>query len=618
MTFDEHAKRLAATIGLGAVVAVVALKALPSETALNVLRFSGYWLMLVAVVAFGWALARVAPQWRETLRWTRADALCAVALAALGVVLLVHEEAGFKILMDEIHLLGTSMAMHYDRQVFVPQRAHELNGVFELMGGMVDKRPLVFPFLASVLHDILGYRPENLFLLNGILTFVLLGLSYFAARALGGWRAGLFAALGWAALPLLGQNARGGGFELLNVTLVVATAILAGWHYRQRDDRSLVALVFSAVLLVQVRYESPLFLLPVVAVIALVWREERAIRCPWPLLLAPLLLLPVPLLMRVFEARPGSWELASKPGHQEVFSVLNVPDNLGHAFAYWFNLGVEQPNAPLLSAIGMLGLVLALVSLAGWVRGWRDLPGTTRVALLFCGGLLLHLVLLLCYFWGKFDDPIIRRLSLPTHLLFLFAALLVARRLRQPAHGYGALALLGLAALVTSGIPGLARQAATKFYYPAQDTQWRRAFMAARPERDYLVIDNDSTIWITHRVSATPVVRAKDSPEVFAFNLRNRMFSGIFVFQRFDIDQATGALRIKPDDDLGPAYELETIGERTFTTELLSRLSRVKAIRPASGERVEAAPILNTDPAAATPRDEREKAFVGEWIKRLP
>ncbi len=618
MTFDEHAKRLAATVGVGVAAAVVALKVLPAEAALDVLRQGGYWVMLVAVVAFAWALARVASQWRDALNWARSDTLSAIALAALGVVLLVHEEAGFKILMDEIHLLGTSMAMHFDRQVFVPQRAHELNGVFELMGGMVDKRPLVFPFLASALHDILGYRPENLFLLNGVLTFVLLGLSYLAGRALGGWRAGLFAALGWAALPLLGQNSRGGGFELLNVTLIVGTALLAGWHYRQRDERSLVALVFAAVLLAQVRYESPLFLLPVVALIALVWREERAIRCPWPLLLAPFLLLPVPLLMRVFEARPGSWELASKPGHQEVFSIFNIPDNLGHAFAYWFNLGVEQPNAPLLSAVGMLGLVLALASLAGWVRGWRDLPPAARVALLFCGGLLLHLVLLLCYFWGKFDDPIIRRLSLPTHLLFIFAALLAARRLARPARAYGALAVLGLAALVTSGIPGLARQAATKFYYPAQDTQWRRAFMAARPERDYLVIDNDSTIWITHRVSATPVVRAKTSPEIFAFNLRNRMFSGIFVFQRFDIDQATGALRIKPDDDLGPAYELETVAERTFTTELLSRLSRVKAIQLSPGERIEAAPILDTDPAAATARDVREKAFVSEWIKRLP
>ncbi|MES2696120.1 MAG: hypothetical protein V4773_21795 [Verrucomicrobiota bacterium] len=619
MTLDEHAKRAGLAVLGGVVVAVVALWALPAEAALAVLRHAGYWLILAAVLGFAWALARIAPQWRAALTLTKADYWCGAALALLGVLLLVHEEAGFKILMDEIHLLGTSMAMHYERSVFVPQRAHELNGVFELLAGMVDKRPLLFPLLGSVLHDLLGYRPENLFLLNGVLTFVLLALSYLAGRALGGWRAGLFAALGWAALPLLGQNARGGGFELLHVVMLLATALLGGWYYRQRDERSLTAFVWCAVLLAQVRYESPLFLAPVAALIALVWYEQRAVSCPWPVVLAPVMLFPVPLLMRVFEARPGSWELASKPGHQEVFSIFNVPENLGHAFAYWFNLGVEQPNSPLLAGVGLIALVLCVATVGSVIRGWATVPMAARVTLLFCVGLLVHLVLMLCYFWGKFDEPVIRRLSLPSHLLFIFAALLIVRRLAQPAKGYGALVAVGVVALITSGIPGLARQAATRFYYPAMDTQWRRAFIAARAEKDYLVIDNDSTIWITHQVPATPVIRAKSDPEAFAFNLRNRMFSEMFVFQRFDIDQASGTLTIKPDDELGPAYELETVGERTFTTELLSRLSRVKAIRRTSGERVEAAPIANAEPTTSTQsRDERERAFMTEWIKRLP
>jgi hypothetical protein len=142
--------------------------------------------------------------------------------------------------------------------------------------------------------------------------------------------------------------------------------------------------------------------------------------------------------------------------------------------------------------------------------------------------------------------------------------------------------------------------------------------MRARPEKDYLVIDNDSTIWITHMVSATPVVRAKNDPDVFAFNLRNRMFSGIFVFQRFDIDHATGALRVKPDDDLGPAYDLETVAERTFNVDLLSRISRVRAIRQPSGGNAQPAPIASSATSEKGSRDARERAFLEQWIQRLP
>lgn len=610
--------RLVVTLLIGVLTAVVGLWVISPAKALDVVRATGYWLILAAFIAFVYAFWRNVAAWRASWQWTPADRRCAVALLVLGALLLVHEEPGFKILMDEIHLLGTSMAMHFDRMVFVPQRAHDLNGTFELMGGMVDKRPLLFPFLAACVHDIVGYRPENLFLLNAVLTFLLLGLTYLAGRAVGGWKAGLFAAAGWAALPLLGQNARGAGFELLNVTLIVATAVLGGWFYRRRDTWSFSAFVYAGVLLAQIRYESPLFLAAVAGVILLVWIEDRKITLPWPVVIAPALLLPVPLLMRVFEARPGSWELASKPGYETAFSVTNIPDNLGHAFAYWFNFGVEQPNSPFIAAVGLLGLVACIAATGSFVRTWRDQPPAIRVALVFSAALLAHLALMLCYFWGKFDEPIIRRLSLPSHLLFLFAPLLALRRLASADRWLGGLAAGAVVALVASGIPGLAKQAATKFYYPALDTQWRREFMRVRPEKDYLFIDNDSTIWITHQVSATPVIRAKNDADIFAFNLQNRMFSGIFVFQRFDVDHATGALRVKPDDDLGPSYELETIAERTFTVDLLSRISRVRAVRRSTGERVEAQPILPATVATEGTRDARERVFLEEWIKRLP
>jgi hypothetical protein len=132
------------------------------------------------------------------------------------------------------------------------------------------------------------------------------------------------------------------------------------------------------------------------------------------------------------------------------------------------------------------------------------------------------------------------------------------------------------------------------------------------------MLDNDTSLWITHEVSATPIVRAKERPEAIAFNLRNRMFSGIYAFQRFDIKESTGELVVKPDDDLGPAYELETVAERTFRIDGLSRLSRVKSIRREDGIKVEAAPIASMIDVKATERDAREKMLLEQWLKNLP
>ena len=107
-------------------------------------------------------------------------------MAAGGSVLLVHESFGFKIVMDELMLLGTSMSMHLDRVALTPLRGNDIQGAFVVLDGIVDKRPLFFPFLVSIVHDLSGYRPENAFFLNGLLTFVLLGLTWSLGRRLAG------------------------------------------------------------------------------------------------------------------------------------------------------------------------------------------------------------------------------------------------------------------------------------------------------------------------------------------------------------------------------------------------------------------------------------------------
>lgn len=610
--------RVFLAMGVLLVIGVTGAWALPAETALLWLTRSGYWFILAAFACWVWSLVHVLPRAWRAFAWQRDDRWGVLAIVVGGGILLAHEPAGFKILMDEIHLLGTSMAMHWQRAVFLPQQASDLHGIFELTAGAVDKRPVFFPFLVSILHDVIGYRPENPFVLNGILTFVLLTLSYVAGRALGGWRAGLFAVIAWTALPLLGQNASGGGFEILNVVMILATALLAGWHYRERDDWSLTALVFSGLLLAQTRYESPLFLLAVAGVVLLVWLEARAVRLPWLAVISPVFLLPVVLLNRVFEARPGSWELAGQPGAVRVFAAENVPDNLGHALFYWFGAGAGQPNAPLLSGLGLLAVVAALILLPRVLRQWRGQTAAVKTAYVFGGAVLAHLTVMLAYFWGKFDDPVIHRLSLPEHLLFALGPLLVLALVPALRRGLDVAIAVAALALVATGLPSMARQATTRLYSPALDTAWRREFIQARPERDFLFLDQDATFWITHKVSATPILLAKLHPDAVAFDQRNRTFNEIYVFQRLAIDPVSGVIAVRPDDDLGPAYELEPVDERLYHLNLLSRISRVKSVTPALAQGVGPTPASAEKPEKSPEQRARDNALLEEWLKKLP
>jgi hypothetical protein len=220
------------------------------------------------------------------------------------------------------------------------------------------------------------------------------------------------------------------------------------------------------------------------------------------------------------------------------------------------------------------------------------------------------------YFWGRFDDPVIRRLSLPLNLWLVLAIIAVAAEFRGGPARWRVLAGLALAGLFGASLPSMARHDYSLDYYIGREIAWRREFMAAHPEKDYLFIDNSSIFWITHRVSATPMMQTVLNKKSLLFNHRNHTFSAFYVYQRLDVNPETGELTVQWDDVLGPDYRLETVWERRFTPLTVSRISRVVEIL--DGEAQPPPPPVRT---AAQPLAERERIrreYLDNFIKQLP
>lgn len=611
-------KRLFILAGAAAVLALVlGFVAIPPARALWLMTHVGYWTMLATTCWFIGSLVPVVRRadhawWRDRREWR----MLAVVPAGWGL-LFVHEPFGFKVIMDEIMLLGTSMSMHLDKLVQTPYRGHDIQGAFVIVEGVIDKRPMFFPFLLSLAHDVFGYRPENAFWLNVLLSLVLVALVYVVGRKVAGPLAGATGVLLLAGLPLLAQNATGGGFELLNLVLIVLTLWLCLRYAETRAGPELSALCLSAVLLAQTRYESALFVGPVALVILWGWWREGRPVLTTTLALTPLLLLPVPLLQKIFQLSEGAWQMFSKPGVEEPFGLQYVWPNLAHAAGYFFDVSAGQPNSLLLSALGLLGAGFYLLHLVRTLPRLRTAEPPTAVLTLFSLGLVGLFGLLMGYFWGKFDDPVITRLSLPVHLLFILFLWLVVPAFPRPGRVWTGLMVAALAQLWCLSIPAMASHAYTLNYVHGREVQWRREFMAGQPARDYLVIDPNSIVWITHRISSTPPLQARLRPEALAFHFRNRSFREIYVYQRFDVDVASGRLQLVGDFDPGPAYELETVTERRLHPYTLSRISRVRAINP--GAQAPPAPLGNpVPPVSAEDRERIKQEFWQQWLKNLP
>ena len=71
---------------------------------------------------------------------------------------------------------------------------------------------------------------------------------------------------------------------------------------------------------------------------------------------------------RIFQVRESAWEMFSKPGYTKPFSLSYLGDNLEHAVAFFFAKATSQPNSHVLSALGVLAVVLFAVVLARRLR----------------------------------------------------------------------------------------------------------------------------------------------------------------------------------------------------------------------------------------------------------
>jgi hypothetical protein len=582
----------------------------------------GYWQILAVALVFGcclWSSLRddVRRAWhdRRVWRWP-----AAVILGA-AVFLHLQENHGFKIVMDEVVLQGTAMRMHYDREATVTIRGYDFVGTFTALGTYVDKRPLFFPFLVSVLHDLTGYRTANSLILNALLTPVFTALLFLTGRRLAGMAGGAAAVLLAVTIPLVHQNATGAGFELLNMVMILA-AVWLGMRYAEKPGpERLGAFVFAGVLLAQTRYESALFALPVGLVVLYVWWRNRAADFSWPVIAAPLAFVIIPLHFNVFKVATSAWQLADITGAVDPFALRYFYENVGHALNFLFATDGIHSNSFLVSALGLLGVAFSLFVLLRQGRAILADRPAEAVFGCFVLSLVAHTALMLFYFWGKFDDPLIRRLSLPLHLLLILSFIHIYPMLVKARRQWAVLAAVTGLFIVGVTLPNVAKHRYNQENYAARWNNWIADFLETLGPGEALAIDRHSGIqWFQHGKSSMPVDALAREPERYEFHFRNRSFQHYFVVQVLGPDFDKGTRFPTVDDDVGEGLTLETVAEVMMAPTYYMRLSRVVAV---DLEKIKEWRQRRQSAAQLTPETKKEldktsANLVDLWFRMLP
>jgi 4-amino-4-deoxy-L-arabinose transferase-like glycosyltransferase len=555
--------------------------AVPTILAGHLIIAWGYYYILGVFSLFGFHAWRFASSRREVWTgWLRRPGAAGIAIASCLLFAVWSDPFKHKILFDEFVIQGTAYEMHATKHVSTILRAYNLSGTWQTIDTFLDKRPYFFPFLVSLVHDFTGYRIANIYAVNVACGGVLLGLLYWFARNLAGRGPAILAVALMATMPLFGQNVTGAGMDLHNLTMVALVACLGVLYLRAPSDDRLTLLVLGAVLLTESRYESVIFVVPAAIVVAAGWARAGRVILPWPVIIAPILLVPYAWHSRVLSATPLFWQL--QEGQTSAFGVSNIVGNLRGDIAFLFNTGTELANSWYLSALGLAGLAWFLVCAGRWLvrRPRAPLPAAVIVAVLFGAGVAGHFVVLLFYWWAKFNDVLASRFSLPMCLAFsVLAAVLVkaAQDRRLPAMR---LAAAGLGVwLLAGGLPAIARRLYTDQNSAMQEVAWEHAVIESRPG-PILLISNKSTIpfVLWHIETIISAVGAQRGEEI-RYHMSQDTFKEVIVAQAVRPSDADGDMGVDPDDMMPPSFHLQMVAEKRFGSRL-DRLSRIVSIDP--------------------------------------
>lgn len=547
--------------------------------------------------------------------WLDRQPISTTSLVILALIILFtvsREPLEFKISYDEQALSVTAMNMHFNRQIAYPDAGYEINGRYELLGNSLNKRPAFFPFLVSLIHDISGYRINNVFYLNLFLTGLTVLLLFLISRVIADEYSALLVVSLFSITPLVSQNASGGGFEILNITMLLLCLWISIQYLKKPDTTLMLTLWFSVLLLAQTRYESILFV-PFAALVILLGLRVKGIHSlPAPVMLMPLLLVPPVIHLKANINDKETWQVAE---HEiSTFSTDYLVQNIGAGVEYLFSFSPYSSNNPLLAVTGVIAIVIFAVRLPRLINNASTHNKASLIAVaIFMFAIICHFCLILVYHDGNLNNTETHRYALPLFIALSIALSFVLKGNLNSLGGKSAAVIPLLISAYVFSFPASAKQTPTNSSIVQKRVNWILDYFDSLPERDYILLIHDPWDFILHKIPASSLQTVSELADKTTYHLNKGTYHQILIVQDYFVDPKTGSRRYADTDFLDQRFSLQEVSNIQLAPFRHSSLSVIESVN-LSLSPVKTANDKTYDRNRLPAIDSRSYA---EWIKNL-
>ena len=448
---------------------------------------------------------------------------------ALGVTILVFitSPPDYRVLSDETNLLSVSQSLTYQKEIWNTLMGKWFYDSFHPLQQEIPTRPLMFPFLVSILHTFLGYDRQNIFILNFIFLFGFLSLVYSVTRRLLNPSCGVAAILLVIAQPIIPLSATSGGFDLASMVFFVLVSLVYYSCLQRRDDASFQLLCMTVLMFINIRYESiiviPILLASLVMAqaIDIKWIQNKL----YFYFLLLLLILPLPWQQIIqrdhFKETDDllfSWNYII-PHFQELsLSLLNFNGSL--PFAGWLNLT---------SLILALGLAIYCL----WLRKkyWSQSLYSNFIGTIFFLIIAINLVYLL-HHAGQASIPTQSRFFITIAATLSLVPLVFKVLTHHPSSK--TILLFSVVMLLLYYPVTLQNQSYEALILPRK-TRYVRDFLQDLPSKSMLIVIDRPGQYTVEEYGAVDFNYVNTSFSSIEQDLKNHLYQDLIVVQDMDI-----------------------------------------------------------------------------------
>ena len=564
-------------------VAIIAYRffGLKLTTALWLQYYFGYWSLLIVLGWFGWSFqGELRPLFPRIGGFLRHHLAGIGLVLAAGVFLQIQEPHMFKVLQDEPSHMAASLLIHEQRVVGIPAESHIFDGALIYRNILPATRMFLFPTILTFLHDLTGYRVENVFILNGLLAALVLGLIYGFCYLLAGVRGGCLGVLIMAGFPLFAQNATSGGYDLLNLSLLLGL-LLATRHYLLRPREGGLNLMLSvAVLLALSRYESILYLLiPIVAVLYK-WRREGTVTLTGAAMISPLAVWPCFTANFIILSNDGFTLSNYREKGAGFFGIQYLADNARSAVYYLFNFDLDSTNSILISVLGSLGLITLWILLVVRFRSAQKLPFEPALLGIISFGVFILYVFVLTNFWGMPTQSSATRFILPLCSMMTLAAVwLVKEASKNKRLGWTPLVVTAVF-MTTIANSSNAKHATTIQMSVPDNYKWFLDYARKHDDGRTLYVAPSSVYMLAYRYPAAPTSAFNSGITGSILCLQAKLYDEIIILDIRYRDPVSGKYSNGLGAPVSGKAQYDVVAERNFPNRQSVRILRIKPVLP--------------------------------------